>query len=194
MGFVKVSAQQARESRHYGFDGWLVVFYVLAALSAASAAVNAIIGLVLADVVQFGAWPWLAAAKMVLWLPFLILAPIRHRLMPAATILCAWVSVVFTGLALPGLWNAMLTGMTRQMLAMVPKGTDTRDAAQALEQLSDAAQHMVEIMTWAGVGFAVVTAALFTWYLVASRRVNATYRHRLPAEDMAPPTAGMREG
>lgn len=180
MKYEDVTAERAKASPHYGFDGWLVVFYVLAGFSAFSAIMNMFAVAALSGFHSWGAMPWLAAAKALLWLPFLILAPLKHRLMPLATIVSLWVSAAISAVLFPELWKAIFKGMSTQMIAMLPAGEDTEHAREALQQMHEPFLAMVGLMTGVGLAFTVAYTALFTWFLLASKRVNATYRHRLP--------------
>ena len=84
-------------------------------------------------------------------LPFLLMAPMKARLMPVVAIACYWVGIAFslgTFVTLPGpLMNVSI---------------------------------LARVLFW------VAWGVLFTVYLLRSRRVNVTYRHRVWADGPAP--------
>ena len=79
-------------------------------------------------------------------IPFLILVPMKHWLMPPVVIACTWIQIVMFFPISIGL--AEMTNGTIATIATI---------------------------------FVVVLAALWTWYLLRSKRVNLTYRNRVPA-------------
>lgn len=140
-----VAPQAAKLERFYGLGGWLGLIY------AVHAVIAAVLVLILVDAAMD---PRLAdgdldarilhpALAIAVSLPFLILAPLEHPLMPPVTIAASW-----TGLVLHGL------------LSGLPVSADGYAA-------------------WIAAGMIVV---LFTWYLLRSKRVNVTFRHRIPAD------------
>lgn len=144
MEWTEVTPEQAARHGYYGLGGWLLFFYVLAALGFISNFVA------LADVAplrelygdSFGVILALTVVQALLLLPFLILAPMKHPAMPKATISALWLSVSLTAII------GLVTGPARLLPTIL-------------------------------IGAAFV--ALFQWYLSKSKRVNVTYRHRVPA-------------
>ena len=180
MAKTQVSQHQAQQSRYYGVKGWLLVFYILMVLATLSALSNMfnetnamLIGL------DMSTWQMVSIGQIVLMLPFLILTPMKHRLMPMLSILCMWISVAVT----LGLF-AMRTG---DYVAMV----QAQMRAQGAEPLPPEALAVMEMtMNITMIGLPVLFALLFTWYLLASKRVAATFRHRLPESEAHEATFG----
>lgn len=188
MGFVTVTEGQARTSPYYGFDGWLVVFYVFAAWTAASSA-----AVVLAfmsfepafppfDQTDLGSFHLLTIVRAISLLPFLILAPLKHRLMPIATIVCEWVNAVVASILTPSVWTSMFEGMLQFMVTVAEQGSNGPEFPMVTSQFGGMMEVFVQAAIWQAIVLGVAMTALFTWYLLASKRVNATYRHRLPSD------------
>lgn len=149
-----IPEEEAKQSRYYGFWGWLLFFYVMAVfgiigdlLDIFAPEIDEETGLTAfqEQLKYYGGDANLTWAVMLLQdallLPFLVLAPIKHRLMPKVVIWCMWIGVIF-------------------MAATIDRPGNV-DAA---------------ILNVAG---AATGAALFTWYYMGSRRVNVTYLHRI---------------
>jgi hypothetical protein len=88
-----VTPEEAAGKRSYGFGGSLIVAYLLAAFLLVwqmYGALNTSQGLAL----MYGSEENAAVMRVVLiikalsWVPFLVLAPLRHRLMPLITLTC----------------------------------------------------------------------------------------------------------
>ena len=148
MEWTELTPEQAAQHKHYGLGGWLLVLYALAVL----AFVGSFLGLAGISTLKekFGdsyiILVILSLVQAVLHLPFIILAPKKHPLMPKAAVSAYWLSVSLTAIA------ALLT-----------------DPGHMLPQLA--------------VG--VIYVSLFQWYMNRSKRVNVTYRHRIPADGAA---------
>ena len=189
MGYVAVSEQQAKTSPYYGFDGWLVVFYVYAVWTCVSslAAVFAFMqfGRVATEFGTFdlGGLQVLMAVRVVTLLPFLVLTPLKHRLMPMAVIGCEWINVVVASILTPSVWTSMLEGMLGMMFAVAEQGPAAQGFPPFPGQFAGMMELFVQAGIWQTILLGIAMTALFTWYLLASKRVNATYRHRLPSED-----------
>ena len=138
----KVSPDEAKKDPSYGLWGWLLLFYLMF-LFAFLEGLARIFGFVSDDLTEteFLVSQPIEETLFIygLQLPFLILAPIKHRLMPKLTIAATWLSLL-----------SLLTGLGRNEYGEVV------------------------------VIFALITPVLFTWYLLRSKRVNVTYRHRRP--------------
>ena len=89
----QLQADEARVSKLYGFGGWLVALYCWAIFLTVwqlFGGLNAGEGLAK----MYGSAEGAAIMRVVLiikalsWLPFLVLAPLRHKLMPAVTLVC----------------------------------------------------------------------------------------------------------
>jgi len=145
----QVSAEEAAASPYYGFGGLLIFFYVIALILIALPVMSVfgsgegtmrMYGPENAAVMRNG-----NAVRLLLLLPFLVLAPLKHRLMPAIAIACYWASLAVL----------LITFAT----ANVPMG------------------RMINVIL-----FNAAVAIVFTLYLLFSKRVNATYRQRVPAD------------
>ncbi|NNG02491.1 MAG: hypothetical protein HKM95_00115 [Inquilinus sp.] len=180
MAKMQVSQHQAQQSRYYGVKGWLLVFYILMILSALSALSNAfneanamMLGM------EMGTWQMISFGQVALMLPFLVLTPMKHRLMPTLAIVCMWLSVVLT----VGVFAMSTADYGKNLQAtMRAAGTDTLPP----EFYAAMGSSMIIFM----VALPVVFTLLFTWYLLASKRVNATFRHRLPQSEASSATFG----
>ena len=189
MAMRDVSIEEAKQSKYYGFGGWMIIFYILAALALIVGVVgvipqNALPGLDpdVVAIVTLNAFPGVdpnvvaivTLVQCALVLPFLILTPLKHRLMPAATIVCAWLSLVITiGLYFIH-WSSISAALDAEA-ARVDAGAEVASIGM--------------ILTFVSVVVMVVVTALLTWYLISSKRVNATYRHRVRADAAVAPTA-----
>jgi hypothetical protein len=146
--WTNVTKAEAQENKLYGFWGWLFAFYAYAIVECCLPMIGlfgegeGLVAMYGAD--NLGMMRMVMAANMVLPLPFLILAPLKHRLMPLATIITFWASAILF------------------LVAMTIGGVDPQT-----------------ILTV--VSLNALTAAAYTWYVLRSKRVNVTYRHRLPA-------------
>lgn len=145
MEWTELTPEQAAQQKYYGLGGWLLALYALAVL----AFVGSFLGLAGVPALKeaFGdayvIIVVLSLVQAILHLPFIILAPKKHPLMPKAAVSAYWLSVSLTAIA------ALLT-----------------DPSHMLGQLV--------------VG--VIYVSLFQWYMNKSKRVNVTYRHRIPAD------------
>lgn len=101
MEWREISPAEAEQSKYYGLGGWLLVFYVLGVLGFLAS----FAGLLALETLKqnFGdSYLILAGLGIVqglLYLPFLILAPKKHPLMPKAAISALWLSVAVTAIA-----------------------------------------------------------------------------------------------
>ncbi len=93
-----VSREEARRSPYYGLWGWLLLFYIMALfgfvdvlISAVSVPDPSIVETYGGDVGVMRAVSLIYAALTV---PFLILAPMKHRLTPKLWIAWNWISVI----------------------------------------------------------------------------------------------------
>ena len=113
----EVSPVEAAENKYYGFKGWVLFFYILILYSLLVSIIYDIWFDPTYDIRVSGLGDSaemigiLSVVGGVLFLPFLVLAPMKHRLMPKVTIVCSWLEVIpslvyFTivpvALALPG--------------------------------------------------------------------------------------------
>ncbi len=139
-----VSKEEARLSPYYGFRGWLLLFYI----SILFVVVSDLLQAVTVPNPRFAYGGGVGVTRAVLLsiaavnLPFLILAPMKHRLMPRLGIAGTWITVVIF---------AATIDMPGQIDGVILR-----------------------------VAFVVAFAALMTWYILSSRRVNVTYLNRVP--------------
>ena len=141
MAWAKVAAEEAKQSRFYGFGGWLLTFYILLIL-------YLLFWLPLFFLKMPASWDpvlynTVNVTRALFWLPFLVLSPMKHPAMPAVTITMMWISLGMT-------WTLGFIGSSGHPITWIPS-----------------------------MFIGVLFAALMTWYFRSSRRVNATYRHRL---------------
>lgn len=112
MPWTPVEREEAEKDRYYGFGGWLLALYI------------AILLYLLAWLPVFfletpASWErdyflaWIVA-RAVLWLPFLILAPLEHPLMPPLTIAAMWI-------ALPVTWTIGAMGSHSHPITWIPE-------------------------------------------------------------------------
>jgi hypothetical protein len=92
-GWQSLSRTEAREHHEYGFRGWLIAFYVYALFLGGwhlSSLVGGGQGLMMMYETpdNVAKMQVILGIKVLLWLPFLVLTPIIHKLMPAATMIC----------------------------------------------------------------------------------------------------------
>lgn len=148
-----VSREDAEQSPYFGLRGWLLLFYVLTLLGI----VNYILLFVWPPSTGYGdvsVTRTFLFFHSALFVPFLVLAPIKHPLMPKILIICIWIS--FVSRASP----------------FYPA---------TLSSASGSAPYFSAVNLF-GVISAGLVAALITWYLRHSKRVNATYLNRVPAD------------
>lgn len=157
MNWTKIGEDEARAHPLYGFGGWLWAVYAVEVLGVALTLEG-----VIRVVRDYGLNPLTNPSFGIVWLhlllnlPFLLMAPMKARLMPVVAIACYWVGIAFslgTFVTMPGpLMNVSI---------------------------------LARVLFW------VAWGVLFTVYLLRSRRVNVTYRHRVRADGPAPaaPTA-----
>lgn len=96
--WTNVTEAEARENKLYGFGGWLYAFYAYAIVECFLPMIG-VFGEGRGLETMYGAdnlamMRMVMAANMVLPLPFLILAPLKHPLMPIATIITFWASAI----------------------------------------------------------------------------------------------------
>ncbi len=150
MQWQVVTPAEAQQNPLYGFGGWLYAFYGYALVNA-SLPLSSLLGdgsglAMMYGPENVGMMRAVNAVSLLLLLPFLVLAPLKHPLMPVVTIACFWISLVI-------LIGAMLIGNVEPRRTLI-----------------------VFLIN-------AVTAAGYTWYLLRSKRVNVTYRHRVSAEN-----------
>ncbi len=152
MEWKSLSKEEAMRSPYYGLKGWLLVFYVLTALG-----IVPYLGLMISPPTSgsgdVGMTRVFLLIHVTLSVPFLILAPMKHPLMPKVVIICLWMS--FASRASP----------------MYPA---------ALASASGTATYLSSVNLFGVIGAGVV-AVLITWYMLRSKRVNVTYLNRVPA-------------
>ena len=158
MPWEPVSDEEAVDVKYYGVRGWLRFFYILAVLGF----VRSIFDLIFPDpfmIEVFGGAGMMQAVALfsiALQVPFLVLTPIGHHLMPSVTIVCTWVHTIF-------------------FLTFAPNLDETLTAMNVNEVPPEISSAVAMYAMIAG----VVTSALWTWYLLCSKRVNVTYRNRV---------------
>ena len=149
--WTPVAADQARAHRHYGFGGWLYLLYGFAFIRVLMN-LNNIFGPQMGMIGMYGEqnvpiMHVVMAFQTLCILPFLVLAPLKHELMP---------KVVMVGYGLGVL--GFLTGL----LFLTEFPTD----------------RFIAVLINHG-----LTAALYSWYMGQSKRVNVTYRFRVRVQN-----------
>ena len=150
----RVDAAEAAKHPLYGLGGWLALIYLGSALEA----VWMLLGLVAPMPALLGSGDAVAtriidATLLFLALPFLVLAPLKHPMMPLITIAC--------------LWTAFGVSLASTAMGIVGSGLDGGAALVAMLLFSSGGPSLMEVIG-------------LTWYLLRSRRVNVTYRHLMP--------------
>jgi hypothetical protein len=83
-----VSAEEARAKKHYGFGGWMWLLYALllllvwARLSMVFKMPQFDLEIMYETAGQAQTIEYFAFVEILLWMPFLVLAPVGHRLLP----------------------------------------------------------------------------------------------------------------
>jgi len=118
MQWKPISRDVAVEHPLHGFGGWLLALWILMALMQVINLLT-VIGFsddALAMAYGYDNVGWLklsAAVSVLLWVPFLVLAPMKHPLMPKITIIAIWSGVALSFITLLILTSFMfaLTGI-----------------------------------------------------------------------------------
>lgn len=159
MPWEHVSDDEAIEVKYYGVRGWLKFFYVLAILGL----LRSVFDLIYPDPIMLevlggsaGMMQAVTLFSIALQIPFLVLTPIAHPLMPSVTIVCTWIQTIF-----------ILTLMSNL------------DETLATASSDEVPPEIFAIMTAIAMIVSIGVAALWTWYLLRSKRVNVTYRSRV---------------
>lgn len=158
-------AEVAAQSRHYGMGGWLALFLLgLAALVVTLLVVGTQLAALLLPIFDRLPASWqvwgVAVLALTLWLT-------------AATVVVLWRAITHRR-SFP---RSMLRLLALNALAsLVTRGVNHHllDEIGAFPQLGETLFKIVG--SW-------IVSALFAWYFIASKRVNATYLHRLDAAD-----------
>lgn len=109
-----VSREEAAQTRYYGLRGWLLLFYLLAAGSVVTNAIDLMSPPHAGYVEVYGDRPAVIRAVLLVYLaaqlPFLVLAPLKHRLMPRAWLAGIWVAAVtfVAAIDMPGRTDGMV--------------------------------------------------------------------------------------
>ena len=185
MAMTVVSPEQAMQSRYYGFGGWLLVIYVLSVLGALLTLYEMVDWLSLTGASEAelaglsGVVPvlggFMAAVQLALALPFLVLAPMKHPMMPMVSIACLWLSVAFMIVHF-----AIVGPLIAAALEQIAKELPNQPGGAVPDGINGIIGLVVGSTMAVALGFSVLFSALVTWYLLVSKRVNATYRHRIP--------------
>lgn len=147
MVWKNVSKDEARAHPLYGFRGWMLSLWILYFLGwlvnfANLSGLNDAALISLYGTENMGMVKFSVAMSQLLALPLLVLAPLRHSMMPKMSIICLWLGAVLG------------FGITFSILPIW--------------------------MALSGSAVGVILSALWTWYLLKSKRVNVTYNLRIP--------------
>ena len=159
----QVSPNEAMQHPLYGVGGWLLFFMILQ-----------IIGIVF-NIYQLtqstdGTQTIITIISLVLGLLIVLLCFSKSRSFPTVTIVLLWI-----GTALGVISAIMIAGVAGDLADVaIQQGGGTADPAYR-----DAVVGSVITSAIVSVVVVAVVALLMTWYLVSSKRVNVTYRHRV---------------
>ena len=150
MKWRNVSREEAANSPYFGLSGWLLLIYVFLVIGF----VYSLNGLRFLHGIYFVS----ALVGNLLTLSYLVLLPMKHHLVPKIFIVFAWL-------------NAILGSITI-IFQGFPK----------LEGTPIEVHNMISSPGFGAliVTFIIIYTALLTLYFISSKRVNATYRLRLP--------------
>ena len=117
-----VSKEVAAQNRHYGLRGWLLLFYVVAAYGAVTYSIDLMSPLEERYFGIFGERPDVIRAVLLInvaaQLPILVLAPLKHRLMPKLWIAGLWISAIayIAAFNMPGRLDGMILGVAMTIM------------------------------------------------------------------------------
>lgn len=160
--WTPVSRDQARHHPLYGTDGFMVSLLIGMLLNIPIRAMEYLA----ATPAMAGSFPpWLAVLRMMMTLDVVVLTSLY-----AVAFVAALRRVPYFPRLLAGIWLLDLTlqGLTARMVAAEPG-------------LPDRVAHALEGLLTGNVWKVVISIAIWLPYLLLSKRVNVTYRHRLPA-------------
>jgi len=173
MPWRQLSPQEAGQHPLYGVRGWLLFFMILVVIAMAVRIYGLLVGPAMdtpGDVqVEVNATFVTAfnAIAIVLYAFVLFMAFSYHPAFPTVAIAALWIGVALD-----------VVGMLFFPTEITVTG-GRPEARQVLQQQID--QTATASLT-IGLIVNVVIALLLTWYFLSSKRVNVTYRHRVPAE------------
>ena len=161
--WVAVSGDEAAGNRYFGFEGMLLASYGLIVVSAVPTLLNMSVGFyrdsmrITYGLSETGAM--LLGLVVVVWMVLLlVLMPLRRAFVPMLIVCLSWLYVA-------------------GFVAVIYAFADP-DAPLAAETQAIGGHDFYRRF---GVVSGVVSVALATWYWLKSKRVNVTYRHRVPA-------------
>ena len=157
-----LAPRDARRQRLYGTDGFMVSLLIGMLLNIPIRALEYLA----ATPAMAGSFPpWLAVLRTMMTLDVVLMTSLY-----AVAFVAALRRVPYFPRLLAGIWllDLALQGLTARMVAAEPGLPDR--VAQALESLLTG-----------NVGKVLISIAIWLPYLLLSKRVNVTYRHRVPA-------------
>lgn len=146
-----ISKEDAARTSFYGLRGWLLLFYATSAIGVVMNVIDVMSPLHEAYFQTYGNRPNVIRVVLLTYaaaqVPFLILAPLKHRLLPKVWLVSIWAPMVVyvAAIDMPGQTDGMILRLA---------------------------------LSFGG-------AALMSWYVLHSKRVNVTYLLRVPASDDA---------
>ena len=143
---MQVTKDQAEKSRYFGFRGWLLFFYISSGVfGTITSGMNVIFPSSSNNLDYFGGDETVSRVVHLIYvlttIPFLILAPIKHRWAPKLWLFSIWTNWIVFAIA--------LDMPARNSFAFIL------------------------------IVLGLVSVLLMTWYILASKRINATYRHKI---------------
>ena len=154
--WVTVSNEEAQQNRYFGLRGWLLFFYVVTVLGLTRNLMAAFGPIDTPSLQTISANPDIVRGFYIFLalvsVPFLVFALIKHPLTPAV-----WIGTILlntiTGLLMVDLSSLIVADLADNVL-FSPIGR---------------------------IFLKIGGACLMTWYVLNSKRVNVTYRSRIPA-------------
>ena len=147
-GWQSISLEDAKQRDYYGFGGWLLAFYVYA-LFLVGWHLSSLLGDGRGMLMMFETpenaetMKIVLIIKTILWIPFLVLAPLKRPSMPAVTIGCIVAATLV-------------------------------DAVTVLFVIDLSGTKIIAINV-----FNLLVLLAYSTYLMKSKRINLTYRHRI---------------
>lgn len=109
-----ISREEAARNRHYGLKGWLLLYYAMSAIGVVMYVTDAMSPPRDAYIALYGDRPTAIRALLLMQaaaqVPFLIFAPLKHRLLPRVWLACLWIPMAITVVAIdmPGQTDGMI--------------------------------------------------------------------------------------
>ncbi len=169
MAWRQISEEEARQHRLYGVGGWLLVLMILIILG---------IALNLFSLLGSGGSVEALGMQIEVSLGFRSVLIIIGILLNVVVVVFAFTkNPKFPTVAMAALWAGVAVALISMFMG--PSITIEGGSEELRQRMIDATN--ASYSTGALIGFIVAAAlaALISWYLMASKRVNVTYNHRV---------------